>query len=1680
MNLSYLFCVSALFALTKVCCASVGSYYELYASAWNKQHHMWRGDISNDVACSGGVSFPTCIFGVSLDYPHNACPAMTCRDNIECMTTPQDTTDYIPPPIGVDSTSSICGAPETFEAEVNTNSYGLEGGIPPHFSHIQIIPLLLKGVVSGYVNGQCVPLTNASIDVWQLDAMAYSSAIDTDINDAALREKSCRGRTDTSFYSEKPDGSYNFSTTLPPSYGPPRHINFMVTADGYETLITRLYFDKDSRLHQLTVLNGSAEDTALLNEQHIVQDSAFTDRYQDGFHKSVYSKFRSRFPGAVGRDPRVSTLKFVNTSIPSGGVVSGYYTTEFNIVLTPLRSLANSALLSTTSSNRVNQFGKIHPEVATNDENALNNMILPINLTGLWADMSTFTSSSISSGGGGGVSGGGLIKIDSFGNRFIAIEYPHPRNWGTVTGFVMGDVVHGIDFRTAHISNSINNANRPASSKDFEFDLNDLDLDSLSTFRNSIQYIPIGSVANRINDTRSNAVLLKQRTTLDQSSSNVFGSDLTTGVIVNKDPTSSSPLAATIHWYGAGGLGGRGGSYAGFWARRESLRPYRYLKLKIIRETGGYNGKLVINEIRFYSGVTAQNEIPSHDRKMVSPRTPFPQVVSCSSFERQEYHCYKAFDGIDSAPGNAWVTKAVGSKDHVLSNPQWVIVDMGVDRGTYPTSVRITCDIGNTGPNANATFTTFNHTSTVPVLKGCPMTFAVSGSYDNIKYNTLYTKDLFDYDNDYGKVQYEQMRRSSVDLSSVGVNIEDGVTVKQVSSATVGNSGDDSRSNVGSALGIMYDFFWEAPVGYPNGHRCGSCFTPPYFKCNLNAMDGTCSSGYCAYNGVCNELPQCPVGSYLEKTFTAHNEPIYKCKQCPGGTFGAEVGLTNPQCSGSCKIGYYCPVGSTSPDEIPCGSIHVFCPVASSEPIPASSGWKTVTLLDGDNGAANNIKTVINGTLSETQLGVYYNKDVTVRSSEVLCSPGHYCIGGVEYPCPLGTYGNASGLQTSHCTGRCVPGEYCPEGSVVPTLCPKGSYCPTGEVYFKCPPGVYGAMRGAKAPTCSGKCAIGFYCPSGSTSRAQVACPAGRYGSDMGLSDESCSGLCSPGYYCPAGSVNSTQFSCGGVDVYCPAGSSRPRPVSNGFYSTEGAVSSSDRLMAAQSLCERGFYCNQGVKKACPAGTYGDMDGLSLENMRVIDTEVLDVTRDDDTYAVVTAITTATPSSSPTTASVVNTSVVYNENAWCSGYCARGFYCPLNSTSPYQVPCPAGRYGNRVGLKDAKCSGVCPLGHYCPSGSVIPQPCRSGIFGNRTGLTSHHCNPYCYDNKMVMSSQIIGLADLGLSSSLLQEDVAKLSLVQQQQLVSSQFNNDNCRDNLCEAGYYCREASISAREHECGSVDVFCPIGSSQPTPVQTGYYTITSFSAASYAELSITGVSGGSSVIPDDSGTTDMKFAHVRTSERKCEPGHYCVGGVRYPCPAGVYGESSGLSDPACTDACPIGFYCPESTVDKFEYRCPAGRYGSVTGLTDSSCSGRCTAGYYCPEQSTSPTQIECGYNNSIPNSVFCYEGSTAPSVVHPGFYSVGNDRTRRTDEVECPLGAYCSEGIVFDCPAGRYGITSRLETSNCSGLCQAGFYCPPGSTSRNEIPCPKGRYGSTQGLSSQKCSGACQNPLYCLAGYV
>mmetsp|Transcript_8264 Transcript_8264/g.9870 ORF Transcript_8264/g.9870 Transcript_8264/m.9870 type:complete len:365 (+) Transcript_8264:3-1097(+) len=308
----------------------------------------------------------------------------------------------------------------------------------------------------------------------------------------------------------------------------------------------------------------------------------------------------------------------------------------------------------------------------------------------------------------------------------------------------------------------------------------------------------------------------------------------------------------------------------------------------------------------------------------------------------------------------------------------------------------------------------------------------------------------------------------------------------------------------------------------------------------------------------------------------------------------------------------------------------------------------------------------------------------------------------------------------------------------------------------------------------------------------------------------------------------------------------------------------------------------------------------------------------------------------------------------------------------------------------------------------------------------------------------------------------------------------SCVASQCYAGYCCPEKSVSGKQRECGGNNYYCPAGSETPTMISSGFYSI-----------------GGDG-------------PNTRTAQIMCEPGYYCVGGVRRKCSAGHYGKHWALTTPACDGKCAPGHYCPQASTSNTQVRCPAGRFGAPIenhtmvsthqiptsndllnsedqkeiseeddikthpGLSRKMCHGQCHAGYYCPEGSTSGYAYKCGHDN-----VYCPKGSGAPFIVSNGYYSVGgHNSTVRTHQLPCVPGTYCHKGVKYDCPAGTYGLTSKLTNNQCSGLCERGHYCPKGSISSTELPCPAGRFGNSTGLTSSKCSGSCLRNYRCREG--
>lgn len=180
-------------------------------------------------------------------------------------------------------------------------------------------------------------------------------------------------------------------------------------------------------------------------------------------------------------------------------------------------------------------------------------------------------------------------------------------------------------------------------------------------------------------------------------------------------------------------------------------------------------------------------------------------------------------------------------------------------------------------------------------------------------------------------------------------------------------------------------------------------------------------------------------------------------------------------------------------------------------------------------------------------------------------------------------------------------------------------------------------------------------------------------------------------------------------------------------------------------------------------------------------------------------------------------------------------------------------------------------------------------------------------------------------------------------------------------------------------------MASRSPQPVHEGYYTI----ASGHGQ-------GGAA------------------REAKCEPGHYCVGGVRRLCPAGrsVDSQPYHASTRAQLKAAAAWVTLSASSSSP----CSVARFGSTYGLSSDSCSGECSAGYYCPPGSSSSEELECG-----DPSLYCPAGSGRPTPVPSGFYSLAEDDVHASTmavRIELALwGSYASHGLLRRCPAGTYG---------------------------------------------------------------
>ena len=224
----------------------------------------------------------------------------------------------------------------------------------------------------------------------------------------------------------------------------------------------------------------------------------------------------------------------------------------------------------------------------------------------------------------------------------------------------------------------------------------------------------------------------------------------------------------------------------------------------------------------------------------------------------------------------------------------------------------------------------------------------------------------------------------------------------------------------------------------------------------------------------------------------------------------------------------------------------------------------------------------------------------------------------------------------------------------------------------------------------------------------------------------------------------------------------------------------------------------------------------------------------------------------------------------------------------------------------------------------------------------------------------------------------------------------------------------------------------------------------------------------------------------KACEPGRYCAPGSKKGllcgrgsycqqtscylyngtcgaeeqtlCPAGRYGDATGLTNDSCSGECDTGHYCLAGAMSAQQFSCPAGTYSDSRGLKSAQGCAVCPPGTACPSGATAPTPCPAGRVAPLNKT------KTECELCRTGTYQ---DEKGRTACASCEVGGYCSQGATTPtrCSAGRFsgqiGATSNETCSECS----PGTSCGAGST--EEVPCGAGYYSNTnKSVECTQCS--------------
>ena len=566
----------------------------------------------------------------------------------------------------------------------------------------------------------------------------------------------------------------------------------------------------------------------------------------------------------------------------------------------------------------------------------------------------------------------------------------------------------------------------------------------------------------------------------------------------------------------------------------------------------------------------------------------------------------------------------------------------------------------------------------------------------------------------------------------------------------------------------------------------------------------------------------------------------------------------------------------------------------------------------------------------------------------VACPEAHYCPVGssAALPCPAGTFGNASGLQTEQECHACPAGHFCGPGVSEPTPCSRGTVAPN-ENMVACNDCEAGTFQEEAGQTACEPCRPGLFCPVGAS--APLPCEEGTHSSATNLASAGDCTTTTPGYYATTGSTEQTpcppgrrqpaskKGQCTDCEAgkfmnatgamtchpcrpgsFCPVGASAPLPCEGGSYGAGAGL----KTQAECKVCPAGTYCFAGSTAAtsCSKGTYAAAEGRQLcdacpEGKYQSDEGASACIECGNGFTCPEGSVMQIPASCDAGTYLDSASdqcLGCPAGSVCAGGaspprdCPRGGYCVANMSQP--TDCPAGRYGSEARLSDASCSGECAQGYYCEAGSVSAKAaaCAEGSYGAATGLVAQaNCTvcpagTYCFAGSSVATSCSKGTYAAAEGSQLC--DACPEGTYQGEQGASA------CIE--CDDGFTCPEGSVMQIPASCEpgtylnatlelclgcTAGSMCAGGASQPRPCNRGTFCLANVSQ------------------PTDCPAGSYQNQEGKTVCILCAKGSYCERGstTPLPCPAGTYGHVIGLrASNDCMDA-PAGFYAPAGSIE-------------------------------------------------------------------------------------------------------------------------------------------------------------------------